>query len=190
MTTASRISGFTRALRAELAKLGSVRVLLPAVMVPAGYVMLKAAVFLLRGEDGLGPERYTFGYMFSIGQFFWDRLLIPLLAVTICAWLVWLESDGGNWKLLLVQPVPRGSIYLAKLVAACAAVILLQGCWWSLHSVTVSQEATWCCHHHGVTSRDHRGDHQRHHQHPLAARCAPHRQPDHHRPGLLLCAVR
>jgi hypothetical protein len=122
-------------LRAEAAKLRSVRVLLPALTVPAGYVMLKGAVFVLRGEDGLGADRYTFEYMFSIGQLFWDRLLIPLLAVTVCAWLVWLESDNGGWKVLLVQPVPRGSVYLAKLFAAFAALILLQGCWWLFHGL-------------------------------------------------------
>ncbi len=135
MIAAHRTPAFVRVLHAEAAKLRSVRVLLPALMVPAGYVMLKGAVFVLRGEDGLGVDRYTFEYMFSIGQVFWDRLLIPLLAVTVCAWLVWLESDSGGWKVLLVQPVPRGSVYLAKLLAAFTALILLQGCWWFFHSV-------------------------------------------------------
>jgi len=129
------VPALLRALRGEAAKLGSPRVIIPALTVPAGYVLLKGIVFLVRGEDGLGEHRYTFEYLVSIGRFFWDRLLIPLLVVTVCTWLVWLESEGGSWKVMLVQPVPRGSVYLAKLIAALAAVMLLQGCWWLFHGV-------------------------------------------------------
>lgn len=135
MTGASRAPALVRALHGEIAKFRSVRVLLPLVLAPAGYVMLKGVVFAFRGEDGLGVDRYTFEYMFSIGLFLWDRLVVPLLAVTVCSWLVWLENENGNWKTLLAQPVPRASVYLAKLAAACAAVLLLQGCWWLFHGV-------------------------------------------------------
>jgi hypothetical protein len=124
-----------RALRSEIAKLRRARVLLSALIVPAGFVMLKGGVFALRGEEGLGVDRYTFEYLFSIGLFFWDRLLIPLLAVTICAWLVWLEEESGHWKVLLTQPIPRGALYLSKLIVACAVVFLLQSSWWLFHTV-------------------------------------------------------
>jgi hypothetical protein len=106
-----------RALRSEIAKLRRARVLLSALIVPAGFVMLKGGVFALRGEEGLGVDRYTFEYLFSIGLFFWDRLLIPLLAVT------------------LTQPIPRGALYLSKLIVACAVVFLLQSSWWLFHTV-------------------------------------------------------
>jgi hypothetical protein len=103
-------------------------------VLPAGLVMLKAAVFVLRGEEGLGADRYTFAYLFSIGQFFWERLLVPLLAVTGCAWLFWLEDEYGQWKVMLAQPVPRVAVYLAKLALACAMVFLLQLSWWAFHA--------------------------------------------------------
>jgi hypothetical protein len=102
--------------------------------VPAAFVVLKAAVFVVRGQDGLGVDRYSFEYLFSIGQFFWERLLVPLLAVTGCAWIFWLEEEHGQWKVLLVQPVPRAAVYLAKWTVACSLVVVLQIAWWAFHA--------------------------------------------------------
>jgi hypothetical protein len=126
---------FVRALRSEFAKLRRARVLRSALIVPAGFVMLKGGAFALRGEEGLGIDRYSFEYLFSIGQFFWERLLIPLFAVTICTWLVWLEDESGHWKVLLTQPIPRGAVYFSKLIVAFAVVVLLQSFWWLFHTV-------------------------------------------------------
>ena len=134
MTRGLKLAEFVRALRCEFTKLRRARVLLSALMVPAGFVTLKIGVFVLRGEEGLGVDRYTFGYLFSIGQFFWERLLIPLLAVTLCAWLVWLEDESGQWKVLLTQPVSRGAFFMAKLTIACALVFLVELCWWLFHT--------------------------------------------------------
>jgi len=135
MRLTSGLTAFGRALRCEIAKLRHARVLVTAVMVPAGFVALKGGVFALRGEESFGVDRYSFGYFFSVGQFFWDRLLIPLLAVVVCAWLVSLEDESGQWKVLLSQPLPRGAFYLSKLTIACATVLLLQCAWWFFHSV-------------------------------------------------------
>jgi hypothetical protein len=135
MSVTADITSFVRALRGEIAKLRHARVLVTALLVPAGFVALKGGVFALRGEQSLGVDRYSYDYFFSIGQFFWDRLLIPLLAVAVCAWLVWLEDESGHWKVLLSQPVPRGAIYLSKLTMALASVFLLQSTWWLFHVV-------------------------------------------------------
>lgn len=134
MSAGRSIPAFARALRGELAKLRRARIVLSALLVPAGLVALKAAVFVLRGEEGLGPDRYAFGYLLSVGQFFWDRLLMPLLAVTICTWLVWNEDESGQWKVLLTQPLPRGAFFLAKLGVACGLVWLVQAGWWAWHT--------------------------------------------------------
>jgi hypothetical protein len=135
MIVAADLTAFVVALRSEIAKLRHARVLVTALLVPAGFVALKAGVFALRGEQGLGVDRYSYVYFFSIGQFFWDRLLVPLLAVAVCAWLVWLEDESGHWKVLLSQPVPRGAVYLSKLTMAWASVFLLQSTWWLFHVV-------------------------------------------------------
>jgi len=126
---------FARAFGAEIAKLRRSRVLPAVLSVPAGFVLLKSAMFLLRGETGLGADRYSFEYLFSLGLFFWDRLLVPLLAVTIATWVVWIEDESGHWKVLLTQPVARAAVYLSKLVVACALVFALQSCWWLFHAV-------------------------------------------------------
>jgi len=135
MMRISETPAFVRALRSEFAKLRHSRVLLSALIVPAGFVLLKGAAFALRGEEGLGADRFTFEYLFSIGQFFWERLLLPLFAVTICTWLVWLENESGHWKVLLTQPIPRGTFYLSKLIVACVVVFFLQSSWWLSHTV-------------------------------------------------------
>jgi len=131
----SEAPAFARALGSEFAKLRRSRVPLSAMIVPAAFVLLKSGVFALRGEEGLGADRYTFEYLFSIGAFFWERLLIPLFAVTICAWLFWLEDESGHWKVLLAQPVPRGAVYLSKLIVACAVLFFLQSAWWLFHTL-------------------------------------------------------
>jgi hypothetical protein len=135
MTVASGLAAFVRALRSEIAKLRRARMLVPSLIVPAGFVALKGIAFAVRGEESLGIGRYSYEYFFSIGQFFWDRLLIPLLAVAICAWLVWLEDESGHWKVLLSQPLPRGAFYLSKLTVACAMMFLLQSTWWLFHTL-------------------------------------------------------
>jgi hypothetical protein len=135
MSVAADLSAFALALRCEIAKLRHARVLATALLIPAGFVALKGGVFALRGEHGLGVGRYSYDYFFSIGQFFWDGLLVPLLAVLVCAWLVWLEDESGNWKVLMSQPVPRGAVYLSKLTVAWASVFLLQSTWWLFHVV-------------------------------------------------------
>lgn len=133
MTNDSTISVGLRALRSELAKLRHARVVLSTLLVPAGFVLLKSVAFAIRGEEGFGTERFTFDFLFSIGQFFWESLLIPLFAVTICTWLVWLEDESGHWKVLLTQPIPRSMVYLSKLIVACGLLFLIQSCWWVFH---------------------------------------------------------
>lgn len=123
------------ALRAEGAKLRRARVVTAALLVPAAFITLKAVAFAVRGETGLGGGRYSYEYFFSIGAFLWERMLVPLLAVAVCAWVVWVEDDCGHWKVLLAQPLPRGAVYVSKLAMAWASVFFLQGCWWIFHSL-------------------------------------------------------
>jgi hypothetical protein len=133
MTIVSTTTSLLRAFRSELAKLRHARVILSTLLVPAAFVTLKSVAFAVRGEEGFGAERFTFDFLFSIGQFFWESLLIPLFAVTICTWLVWLEDDSGHWKVILAQPTPRGAVYLSKLILACFLLVLIQSCWWLFH---------------------------------------------------------
>lgn len=135
MSAASGGAALFRALRAECAKLRRARVVAAPVLVPALFIALKAVAFGARGEAGLGAERFTHGYFLSTGAFFWERMLVPLLAVAVCAWLVWLEEESGQWKVLLCQPLPRGAIFASKLAIAWAAIFLLQACWWGFHSL-------------------------------------------------------
>jgi len=128
------VAALARALRAESAKLRHARVIAAAVLVPAIFIGLKALAFGVKGEAGFGAERYTHGYFFSTGAFFWERMLVPLLAVAVCAWLVWLEDESGHWKVVLSQPVSRGAILVSKLAIAWSAVFLLQALWWAFHS--------------------------------------------------------
>jgi len=136
MTFGSRGAGFVRALGGEIAKLRRARLFGPVLLVPAGFVALKAVAVAVRGEESLGVDRYSYGYFLSIGQFFWERLLVPLLAVAICSWLFWLEDESGHWKTLLSQPVPRGAFYLSKLTIAWSTVFLIQLFWWLWHAVS------------------------------------------------------
>ncbi len=133
MTRVPTTSSLLRALRSELAKLRHARVILSTLLVPAVFVSLKSVVFAVRGEESFGAERFTFDSLFSQGQFLWKSLLIPLLAVTVCTWLVWLEDESGHWKVMLAQPIPRGAVYLSKLIVACALLFLVQSCWWLFH---------------------------------------------------------
>jgi len=124
----------SRAVRVELWKLRRTGILLLGAAIPAAYVGLKLFGFALRGRKSLGSALYSYGYFVSIGQFFWEQLLVPLLAVAVCSWLIFLDRERGNWNALLSQPTPRSATYLAKFACAWFSTLFIQAGWWTAHA--------------------------------------------------------
>lgn len=99
---------------------------------PLGFVLLKGLGILLRGGS-LGADRQTYWYFLSMGQFFWDQLVLPLLTIAACSWLVWMDREQGHWKVLLSQPLTRTSYLLSKMFLILTSVLLVELIWWSSH---------------------------------------------------------
>lgn len=92
-----------------------------------------------------GADQWLWMYSMTVQQYGW--MFYPVLTGVFAALICRYEHVGGGWKHLLVQPVSRTQVYLAKAFllagfAAASQVMLLifyrMGIWWNDLQDTVS----------------------------------------------------
>jgi len=120
-----------RVLWAEVLKTKRTAALWMVVVAPASVVLLM--VFLLSQVPTMLLYRASDLWMglTRIILVFWAILMMPLYVTLATALLAGLEHAENQWKLLLARPVPRWTVYVAKLIVSvtmlCASATLLVG---------------------------------------------------------------
>jgi len=106
-----------RAAGAEILKLKRTLALWMALLAPLVVVALQFLIVLTRGEDliraGANPWVFLSRNIFML----WSIIMLPLFIALEAALLGHIEHSGSNWKHIFATPLPRRSIYVAKLLA-------------------------------------------------------------------------
>ena len=115
------MSALVRATRVEVLKLRRTLALWASVLVPLLVLGMTGANILARDTSGplgnpqAGPwNSLTINFVF----FLWCLVALPLLVALETALLAGVEHRENSWKHLFALPVPRWSLYTAKLVVA------------------------------------------------------------------------
>lgn len=112
-----------RVLHAELFKLKrtialKMVFLAPAVVFVSLFLFATQAPFSML-QRGSGDE---WSHLARRNLLLWAALMMPLFVTLITALLAGLEHGDHQWKSLLARPVPRWTLYAAKLIVAIAMV--------------------------------------------------------------------
>ena len=114
-----------RALSAEVLKLKRTLALWLAVGYPVPLLTLLAFTFILRPAVYLGvapQQRWaTYTSFAFVGQL-WAFLMLGLLVTIETTLLAGLEHSDKEWKYLFALPIPRWSVYMAKVVVGMGLV--------------------------------------------------------------------
>jgi hypothetical protein len=121
---------YLRAVWSELLKIKRTWAFTLSVVAPVGVTLF---IFLVMME---APKReWNDVWIFYLRGVVWSWLLMvtPLYTALLLALLTSVDHNNGTWKLLLVQPVSRGPLYVAKLavgllLVAWSQVVLLSAC--------------------------------------------------------------
>lgn len=112
------ISVLLKATRAEFAKFKRTLAFWMVLLAPLLILILQIGMFFKYGDFYLAQVSdepwQTFGQNMLT---YWSLLMLPLFITLETALLAALEHNQKNLKTLYVQPLPRWSIYLAKLIA-------------------------------------------------------------------------
>lgn len=116
---------FWAALRMELLKLKRslalwVAFLAPAVMIALTCIMLLGQDRPLKVPGGGDPWEWFTSQTVQL----WSLLMLPLVITLEMALLAAMEHGDRHWKQLFALPVPRSTIYLAKLVSGMLLMAL------------------------------------------------------------------
>lgn len=111
-----------RVLHAELLKMKRTAALKMVVIAPGLIVLLVAFMasqtpFSLLGRNGATDQ---WARLARIILRFWAFLLLPLYIALQTALLAGLDHSENHWKSLLARPVPRWTLYVAKLIVVAA----------------------------------------------------------------------
>lgn len=105
-----------RATNAEWLKLKRTLALWLAPLAPLVIVALQVAIILERSEwYRQHPYADPWGEYAGQTVFLWTMLMLPLFVTLETALLANVEHGNQQWKHLFALPIPRGSIYMAKL---------------------------------------------------------------------------
>lgn len=117
------MKAIARALSAETLKLRRTLALWLVVVVPSAVVLLyflnyarPAGAYLIPGWAN------TWMWMTQNVLIMWSLIMLPLFVALETALLAGLEHHTGGWKHLFALPVPRWSIYAAKLLVGIALI--------------------------------------------------------------------
>ena len=123
-----------RALHAETLKMKRTIALKMVFLAPGAVVLLvlflaSQAPFSMLHRRGLGDEWQALTRLTLI---FWAFLMMPLYITLESALVAGLDHAENHWKSLLTRPVPRWTLYIAKLIVvvamtAAATAVLLCG---------------------------------------------------------------
>jgi hypothetical protein len=120
-----------RSLHAEALKMKRTIALKMVVVSPAIVVLLvlflaSQAPFTALGRHGI---RNQWNELAHLNLRFWALLMMPLYVTLESALVAGLDHSGNQWKSLLARPVPRWTVYAAKLIVVlamtCAATSVL-----------------------------------------------------------------
>ena len=108
------MSVLLRATRVEIRKLRRTLVLRVALLTPVFMLALAAWAYLL-GLHAIDRQGWA-ALVESDLLFWWGLFVLPPLVGLEAALLADLDHRGGHWARLFALPVPRGTLYAAKLV--------------------------------------------------------------------------
>lgn len=115
-----------RALHSELLKMKRTIALKMVVLAPAVVVLLILfaawqAPFSTLNRNGLGNKWIVLA---SLALRLWAALMMPLYITLQTALIAGLDHSDNQWKSLLARPVPRWTLYVAKLIVAVAMTVV------------------------------------------------------------------
>ncbi|MDH5507645.1 MAG: ABC transporter permease [Anaerolineae bacterium] len=111
------------ALRAELLKLKRTLAVWLTLLVPAAVVMLFFINYARPGGGSLIPTyANAWLWMAQNALIMWSLIMLPLFVALQTALLSNLDHNAQAWKHLFALPVPRWSIYAAKLIVGVALI--------------------------------------------------------------------
>ena len=123
-----------RVLHAETLKMRRTIALKMVVLAPGAVVLLilflaSQAPFSMLHRRGIGNEWMA---LTRLTLFFWALLMMPLYITLEAALVAGLDHSENQWKGLFARPVPRWTLYIAKLIVvvamtAAATLVLLCG---------------------------------------------------------------
>jgi hypothetical protein len=115
-----------RALHSELLKMKRTIALKMVVLSPAVVVLLVLfaawqAPFSTLNRNGLGNKWMVLA---GLTLRVWVALMMPLYITLETALIAGLDHSDNQWKSLLARPVPRWTLYVAKLIAVVAMTVV------------------------------------------------------------------
>ncbi len=113
------MKGYLRLLSAERVKIANIQIWLLVLLSPILAVLIGFDVDL-SGNIGLW-ERLQLEMGMTHGVFF-----LPILSGLFAAFICRYEHSGGGWKQLLVMPVTRSSVYVAKFTVIAVLLAMTQ----------------------------------------------------------------
>jgi len=119
------VSALVVAIQVEVFKLRRTLALLAAVVVPLAILIMVGATVLSRDAGSRLPGNSPWdGLVVNFTFFLWCILALPLLITLEASLLAGLEHGQKHWKDLFALPIPRWSVYYAKLVTGGLLVAL------------------------------------------------------------------
>ena len=113
-----------RSLRAELLKLRRTPAFWIAFAAPALVIILALLMYYERSAYYVKQGGPLWASLQKSAFVLWSVLMLPLYITLETALLAGMEHGEDRWRNLLAMPVPRWSVYFAKLVIPCAMVLL------------------------------------------------------------------
>lgn len=118
----------------EIAKLKRTLALRMAIVSPLVIVNLYFLIGLAGGGPLLRPRTDAWVLLTTNTVQLWTLLMLPLFITLETSLLAGLEHSERNWKYLLSLPIPKWTVYVAKLVVAIGLVwvahlVLIGGTW-------------------------------------------------------------
>ncbi len=116
-----------RALSAETLKLKRTLALAMVLVSPLVIILLNVFTLLRMRQYSAGEPIEVWDLLVRNGYGLWLVMMLPLFVTLETALLGGLEHGPVNWKHLFALPIPRWSIYAAKLIVILAIVALGMG---------------------------------------------------------------
>jgi hypothetical protein len=115
----------------EAAKLKRTLALGMAVLAPLVIVILYFMIGMFGGGPALRPGADAWTMLSRNTVQLWTLLMLPMFITLETSLLAGLEHTERNWKFLLSLPIPKWTVYVAKLFVAIGLI-------WVAHSVLVA----------------------------------------------------
>lgn len=111
-------------LRIEFAKYKFSWVLPLLIVLPLIVVGLQFREFKLSESVFQADGQWTWAYFSQYVRARWGAFIYPIVVALLVAYTCYVENRPNNWKLMLVQPIERYDLYIAKLIHILAGIWL------------------------------------------------------------------